>query len=471
MPDGAAFHRSGNFAPIAEEHDLPELPVRGELPRGLRGTLFRNGPNPQFHDPLSPGAHWFLGDGMVHAFVLSEGRARYRNRWVRTHKWQAERAAGRPLLPEYPKPTPRGLAIPNTGVANTNIVFHAGKLLALEEGHLPFELDPATLETRGLEQFRGILRGPFTAHPKVDPATGDMLFFGYGADGPLTAGMTWGEIWPDGRVGRLERFQAPYPAMVHDFAITERHVMFPVMPLVGSRWRAITKGQPFVWDPSFGGYVGLMRRDRGTRSLCWFRTESCYVFHVVNAWDEGERVVADVMQYAAPPLFPCVKGPRPAAEATRARLVRWTLDPKARTDWFRTEVLDDSHTEFPRLDERRTGRPNRHAAYCVNRNGGEMFDAVAWRDLRAGRAETFALPPGDAVSEAVFVPRRPEAEEGDGWLLAVAWRAREGRSDLLVLDTGAVAAGPVATVALPHRVPFGFHGNWVPAAAAAAAVA
>jgi len=460
MPDGMMFNRAGNFAPIHDEHDLHDLPVAGALPRALNGTLYRNGPNPQF----AGGSHWFLGDGMVHAFTLDEGRARYRNRWIRTHKWCAENAAGRALLPDYPRPTLPGLAIRNTGVANTNVIWHAGRLLALEEGHLPFALDPASLATLGVERFRGVLRGPFTAHPKHDPATGDLLFFGCGADGPLTPAMTWGTIQPDGRVGRLERFVAPYCAMVHDFAVTARHVVFPVMPLTGSRWRAVTRGLPFAWEPEVGGHVGLMVRDRGIASLRWFRTESCYVFHVLNAFDaEDGRVVVDVMQYDAPPLFRCADGSHPDPEATRARLVRWTLDPRAATDWFTAEVLDDVHGEFPRMDERRTGVAHRHGAYVVDRNDGPMFDTLVWRDLIAGSAGTWTLPVGDALSEAVFVPRAPDAPEGDGWLLSVAWRGAERRSDLLVFDTADVAHGPVAAVRLPHRVPFGFHGNWVAA--------
>lgn len=461
MPDGTLFHRAGNFAPIRHEHDLTDLPVRGEIPPGLDGTLFRNGPNPQFG--AGQASHWFFGDGMLHAFTLSGGRASYRNRWVRTHKWRAERAAGRPLIPDYPMPSLNGLAIRDTGVANTNIVWHAGRLMALEEGHLPFAIDPATLATRGVERFRGVLSGRFTAHPKIDPVTGELLFFGYAAARSFSPVMCWGTVQRDGRVGKLERFQAPYCAMVHDFAVTAHHVLFPVMPLTASLWRALTRRRPFAWEPERGGHVGLLRREEGVRSLRWFRAESCFAFHVLNAWDEGGRVVADVMQYDAPPLFPLADGSRPDPSATRARLARWTLDPAAGTDAFSREALDDADGEFPRLDERRAGLPNRYGAHLARRGEG-FFDRLVWRDLRHGRAEHHDLPPGDGLSEAVFVPRHAGAAEGDGWLLAVAWREAEARSDLLVFDTAAVADGPVATVRLPHRVPFGFHGNWVPGA-------
>jgi carotenoid cleavage dioxygenase len=460
MPDGSQFHLEGNFAPISIEHDEHDLPVSGELPRGLNGTLYRNGPNPQF--PEAARRHWFLGDGMVHAFALSDGRAAWRNRWVRTHKWQAERAAGRPLVSGLPRPTLPGFGIRDSGVANTNIVFHAGRLLALEEAHPPFELDPATLETRGVQDF-GTLRGPFTAHPKTDPRSGELLFFGYAVGSALSPMMAHGSIDASGRVTRIERFAAPYCAMVHDFAVTENHVLFPVMPLTGSLWRAMTRGMPFAWEPGLGGYIGLLRRDAGVDSLRWLHAESCFVFHLMNAWETPDgRIQADVMRYGEPPLFPRADGSMPELAGIPARLVRWTLDPAAPTDRVVTTPLDDLPGEFPRIDERRTGLPNRHGAFVAMRPGA-LFDTLAWKDVVTGTRAEFTLPPGDSLSEAVFVPRAPDAPEGDGWLLAIAWRAAIGRSDLLVFDTAAVADGPVAAIHLPGRVPVGFHGNWVPA--------
>ncbi|HEY0184673.1 MAG TPA: carotenoid oxygenase family protein [Rhodopila sp.] len=466
MAEDFSLDPRSNFGPIHSEYDLAELPVAGELPRELNGTLFRNGPNPRF-PPINPRQHhWFGGDGMIHAFMLRAGRACYRNRWVRTDKWLAENAAGQALLSPFAGPSPEGVQIPPTGVANTNIIWHAGRLLALEEAHLPFEIAPGTLATRGVQNFDGALGGPFTAHPKIDPVTGELVFFGYSASGPLTSGMSYGTLGADGRVTRFERFEAPYSSMVHDFAVTERHVLFPVLPLSGSLARARAGQMPYAWEPELGAHIGLMTRDRGVASLRWFRAENGYVFHVLNAWDEGHRVIADVMQYAEAPLFPRADG-RPAdPAATRARLTRWTLDPEAGTDAFSRVELDDVSGEFPRLDERRAGMRNRFGLFVgENREDPKLdasgFDAVVWLDLVTGCRAVYTLPRGDAVSEAVFVPRGPLAAEGDGWLLAVAWRGEQRRSDLIVLDTQGVDKGPVATVQLAHRVPFGFHGNWV----------
>jgi carotenoid cleavage dioxygenase len=450
---------AGNFAPITMECDAPHLPVTGELPRDLHGTLFRNGPNPQFM-PLDPMQHhWFTGDGMLHAFTLQNGRASYRNRWVRTGKFEAEAVAGRPLTSGYSSAPGADGDFPDEGVANTNVIWHAGRLLALEEGHLPIELDPAALATRGVQRFAGNLQGPFTAHPKIDPLTGELCFFGCSADGPLTAGMTFGTIGADGRVTRFERFQAPYCSMVHDFIVTRRHVLFPILPMSGSEARRQAGKPPFAWEPELGSHIGLILREQGVASLRWFRIENCYVFHVLNAWDDGGRVVADVMQYDQPSLFPNADGSAPAGN-TEARLVRWTLDPSAATDAFSRVQLDDLAGEFPRIDDRRAGLRNRFGAIAARSRPGAGFDSIAWLDLTAGRRTVFSLPRGDGISEPVFVPRREEASEGDGWLLVVAFRGDERRSDLLIFDTDAIDRGPIATVQLAHRVPYGFHGNW-----------
>ncbi len=454
----------GNYAPIDFETSLSDLPIAGELPRGLDGTLFRNGPNPQFAPPDPQQHHWFMGDGMIHAFMLRDGKASYRNRWVRTDKWQAEHAANRSLAGGFGGASGQDVPFAATGVANTNIVWHAGRLLALEEAHLPFELDPATLATRGVQNLDGALEGPFTAHPKIDPVTGELVFFGYSTTGPLSSGMTSGTIGRDGRVKRFERFEAPYCSMVHDFAMTQHHVLFPVLPLSGSMQRAMAGKMPYAWEPELGGHIGVMQRDRGVASLRWFRADNCFVFHVLNAWEDGNSLMADVMQYGEPPLFPRADGGVPNPAATRAKLVCWTLDLQAGTDSFKQTEIDDMSGEFPRLDERRTGLVNRFGTFVGKRRGEGGLDTIVWLDLIAGRRAAFTLPDGDGVSEAVFVPRHAGAPEGDGWLLSVAWRNAMRCSELLVLDTDAIDRGPVATVRLPHRVPFGFHGNWMSAA-------
>ncbi len=454
---------AGNFAPVAAEQDAVPLRVTGRLPCALNGTLYRNGPNPRFD---AGDSHWFVGDGMIHAFTLEDGTARYRNRWVRTPKWLAEQAADRSLYRGFGQARPDAPAAAGIdgGVANTNVLWHGGRLLALEEGHRPMELEPHTLATRGYCDFAGAIAGPFTAHPKIDPETGELLFYGYHAGGPFSAGMSYGAIAADGHVRRFDRFEAPFSSMVHDFAVTRNHVLFPILPLTGSLERARSGRPPYAWEPELGSAIGIMRRDGRPSEMAWFRGEACYVFHVMNAWEEGQRIVADVMRLDAPP-FPLPDGRPAAATPSRARLCRWIFDLAGGSDRFEQHFLDDLDGEFPRIDDRRAGMANRHGWFATARPGiaAGTYDGIAHIDLAGGRRTNHCLPAGDGISEPVFVPRAPDAAEGDGWLLAVVWRAAEGRSDLVLFDATGVDAGPVATVELPVRVPFGLHGNWVPA--------
>ena len=464
--DATANTARTNLAPIPMECDAPYLRVEGELPRALNGTLYRNGPNPQFE---APGAHWFVGDGMLHAFHLENGRASYRNRWVRTPKWQAEHDAGRALfggfgqkLPDAPASVTR-----DGGVANTNIIFHAGRLLALEEGHLPTEIEPGTLNRRGYCDYDGGIAGPFTAHPKIDPVTGEMVFFGYNAAGPLTPALSFGSVNASGVVTRFDRFEAPYASMVHDFIVTENHLLFPILPITGSMERAMHGRPPYAWEPDKGAYVGVMKRTGAASDIVWFRAASCYVFHVMNAWEEGERIIADVMQFEEAPLFSHPDGSPTDPKKSRARLCRWTFDLAGNTDRFTQNYLDDLTGEFPRIDDRSAGLESRHGWYACANPGLPMFGAlsgIVHVDGSGSRLGQYLLPDGDTISEPVFVARSDDAAEGDGWLLAAVWRARENRSDLAVFNATGVDAGPVALVQLGHRVPDGFHGNWVGAA-------
>jgi carotenoid cleavage dioxygenase-like enzyme len=464
FPDNPFF--TGNFAPISFEADAPDLVIRGDMPRDLTGTLYRNGPNPQFA-PRDANFHWFLGDGMVHAFHIADGRVAYRNRWVRTPKWQAENAAHRALFGSWGNPMTSDPSIAGTdgGVANTNIVWHGDRLLALEEAHLPFMLDPDTLAPKGYQDFSAAMSGSrFTAHPKLDPETGEMVFFGYSVGGFFTKSMLLGIVDKFGKLARLDKFDAPYSSMVHDFLVTRNHVLFPILPLTGSLERAMTGKPAYAWEPAKGGYVGVMRRDAAISTMRWFQCDPCYVFHPMNAYEDGDKIIAHVMQYEAAPLFPDPEG-RPGDPAkARASLYRWTFDLAGNSDAFRREQIDDLDGEFPRLDERFTGLGYRRGYYAA-RSGDRFdgFDILASLDLETGKRSIYQAANGDGFSEPIFVPRRAGAPEGEGWLLATVYRVAEKRSDLAVFDATALEKGPVALAELSHRVPQGFHGNWRPA--------
>ncbi|HRD44926.1 MAG TPA: carotenoid oxygenase family protein [Caulobacter sp.] len=449
---------SGNFAPVRSEDDFV-LEVKGEIPRELRGALFRNGPNPQF-EPRDPNYHWFTGDGMFHGFWVEDGKVRYANRWVRTHKWNIEHAAGRSLFGTFGNPmtTDPEYFGQDSGVANTAIIWHGGRLLALEEAHPPTAMDPKTLATLGYHD----LGGKVTAHPKIDPVTGEMIFFGYNdAPMPFTTKVSYGVANKDGSLQRRETFDAPYSSMIHDFMVTRNHVLFPILPLSGSLERAMSGKPPFAWEPEKPALVGVMRRDEDTSKIRWFSTDACYVFHVMNSWEEGQKIICDVMKYRVAPLFPNADGSR--GEQCGAYLVRWTFDLADSSDTIREEPLDDLAGEFPRYDERFGMAANRHGWFAgqSGKPGDVRTDMLAHIDLATGKRTDWFTGKGDALSEPVFVERSADAPEGDGWIVAVAYRAAEDTSEFLVFEAQDVAAGPIATAKMPRRVPFGFHGAWV----------
>lgn len=455
---------AGNFGPIASEDNVQDLRVTGEIPRELNGTFYRNGPNPQF-PPRDQNHHWFAGDGMLHAFILSNGLVNYKNRYVRTPKWVLEKRAGKAMFGTFGNPMTTDPAVlgKDSGVANTNVIWHAGRLLALEEGHQPFEVDPTTLESRGYVQYAGDANR-FTAHPKIDPEKGELIFFGYGVGSmPLSAGMAYGVVDKSGTVTRLDKFEAPYASMVHDFLVTKNYALFPVLPLSASLQRAMSGKPPFGWEPELGSYVGVLARNAGIETIRWFNTDPCYVFHPMNAWEEGSKIIADVMQYPNAPLFPNADGS--PGKPSSAKLVRWTLDLAENSNAIKQTPLDDMAGEFPRFDERRTGLSYRHGYFAADTRdtGKAVFDAIAHFDAVSGRLLVHSLPAGDVPGEPIFVPRRPNAEEGDGWLLALIYRGAEDRSDLAVFDASDIAMGPIGLAHLPRRVPYGFHGNWRPA--------
>jgi carotenoid cleavage dioxygenase len=406
---------------------------------------------------------------MIHAFHIEDGRVAYRNRWVRTPKWEMENAAHKSLFGAWGNPTTTDPSVvgKDSGVANTNIVWHAGKLFALEEAHRPFELDPETLKSLGYCDFGGAFKGArFTAHPKIDPETGEMIFFAYSAGGFFSSTLAYGVIDKTGTLKRFDQFEAPYASMVHDFMVTRNYVLFPVLPLTGSMQRAMSGKPAYAWEADKRSYVGVMKRDASVSSVRWFECDPCYVFHPMNAYEDGDAIVGDVMQYEAAPLFPDPNGrPGDPAKAV-ANLTRWRFDLAANSDGFKRERIDDLAAEFPRLDERFAGLDYRHGYFAASsdRELFDHFDTLAHIDFGNKKRSGYRLPAGDAISEPIFVPRSAAAAEGDGYLLATIYRGAENRSDLAVFDAATLEQGPIAVAELSHRVPFGFHGNWRPTA-------
>jgi carotenoid cleavage oxygenase len=435
-----------NFAPVDQEVTAFDLPVTGTLPEELTGRYLRNGPNPiTVPDPST--YHWFTGTGMVHGLRLAGGRAEwYRNRWVRGPDAAAE-------LGEDPPPSPYGEEVMQFS-ANTNVIGHAGTTLALvEAGAPPVELG-YELDTVRLTDFDGTLEHPFSAHPKRDPRTGELhvvaYYWGWGNQ------IRYLVVGTDGRVRHQVDVPVPGGPMVHDTAITETYAVLFDLPCTFDLDAAMAgTSLPYRWNPDYGARVGLLPRDGVADDVRWFDVEPCYVFHPLNAYDTPEgNVVLDLVRH--PKMFDVDHlGPNEGA----TRLDRWTIDTAAGK--VIEETLDDHSQEFPRHDERILGRPHR---FGYGAHFGEQAGAAHGlkHDLERGTTEVHDYGPGRQTGELVFVPRSDDAAEDDGWLLSLVYDPTTDRSDLVVLHAQDFTGDPVATVHLPQRVPFGFHGNWVP---------
>jgi len=458
MPDHPMLDRSrfvqGPFAPVAEEVTAFDLPVTGSLPTDLNGRYLRNGPNPLGLD--DPGAHWFLGPGMVHGVRLRDGRAEwYRNRWVRS----------RQVAESLGETWPGGPVHAGTDfAANTHVIAHAGRTLAtVEAGALPYELTDE-LDTVGPCDFDGTLPGGYAAHTKLDRRTGDLhavaYFWGWDHVQHVVVG-------PDGRVSGTTDVPVADGPMMHDFALTERYVVLFDLPVTFSMAEASAGSQlPYAWNPSHQPRVGLLPRAGAVREVRWLEVDPCWVFHTLNAYDDGDRVVVDMCRYEG------AYDVGDLAQQGPLTLERWTVDPAAGRVTRRG--LDDRPQEFPRVDERVLSRPHRYGYSAVTGEVGEatvrmdgtfsdaaFADALLKHDLSAGTVEAHRFPQDAAVGEAVFAPSSPEAAEDDGYVMAFVHDPDRGAADLVVLAAQDFGGAPVARVHLPTRVPLGFHGSWI----------
>ncbi|MYS42633.1 9-cis-epoxycarotenoid dioxygenase [Streptomyces sp. SID5998] len=432
-PAATPRHLAGNYAPVTEELTAHHLPVTGTVPPGLTGWYLRNGPNPA--DAAS--GHWFFGDGMVHGVRLEGGRAvSYRNRWVRTTRF----TDGAPMYDD------RGRRDLTAGPANTHVVRHAGRALALVETALPYELTP-DLGTVGPHDFGGRLTTAMTAHPKTCPATGELHFFGYGLLEPDH--LTYHRADAAGELVLSRPVEVPGPTMAHDFALTAGHVVFLDLPVVLDAELALAgRTMPYSWDEGHGARLGVLRRDDPHGAVRWFSVDPCYVFHVLNAHDAPDgTLVLHVMRY--PEMYR--RTPDGATVPQRAVLWKWTIDPATGT--VREEQVDDRAGEFPRVDDRLGG-------LAAPRGHITCGTSLVRYDLATGSCAVHDFGPGRTPGEAAFAPA-DDTPGGPGWLLTYVHDAATDRSDLVVLDADDLAADPVAVIHLPARVPFGFHGNWL----------
>jgi carotenoid cleavage dioxygenase-like enzyme len=442
--NSTSSYSSGGYLPVADEVSVLSPQVIGELPPGLDGSFLRIGPNPLGR--TDPARHNLLaGDPMVHGLRIRDGRAEwYRNRWVRTDR--VSRALG-----ALPTPGPRHGLSDN---CNGNILRHAGRTFAVGDGGvLPTELG-RDLATVARSDFDGTLPAGLSAHPESDPVTGELYAVAYYHELPYIHYLT---IGVDGRVRKAEPIETKNTSMMHAFSLTERYAVIYDLPVTFSPEAAAAGSRvPYTWNDTHGARLGVLPRDGGDADVLWMDIDPCYVFHPLNAYEEGRRLVVDVVRHQRmfdrEPLRPGESAPS---------LWRWSVD--LASGMVTEEQLDDHVEEFPRIDDRFKGSRNRYGFATQMRpgSGGLAGPALLRHDLDARRTEAHGFGPGRETGEAVFVPRSAIAPEGDGWLMSLVYDGVTDRSDLVVLDTADFTGEPVATVRLPVRVPHGFHATWI----------
>ena len=439
------IHLRGNGRPISEERTLTALEVTGTIPAELDGRFVRNGANPF----TGFSSHPFLGDGMLHGVRIRDGRAEwYRNRYVQT--------------PFIANPTTdldwAVLMDMKSSKANTHVIGHAGKILALEEGHFPYVID-GELETLGPTDFDGVLNGPFTAHPKICPVTGEMLAFGYSYMPPY---LRYLRVAADGKLVQVENITVGGPTMMHDFNITRNHVVFMDLPAVFNMELAMSGEMPIRWDDNYPARLGVMPRNGTDDRVTWYDINPCYVFHPMNSYEDGDCIVLDVARFSHIWRESSMDFPPP-------ELWRFTIDTD--TGKVREEQVDDRSAEFPRVADSVIGLKHRYGYMKSVSDQGFAVDpmsasgAILKYDRETGAHSAIEFGRGRLCVEAVFAPSADPKSEDDGYLMTFVYDAHSDSSRFVIMDAATMDNEPVASIELP-RIPDGFHGSWIPASIA-----
>jgi carotenoid cleavage dioxygenase-like enzyme len=466
----------GYSAPSRVEASVYDLEIDGALPHDLRGTYFRACADPQY-PPLLGTDIFINGDGMIHKIQIGGGHADLTTRYVRTDKFLAERAARRALFGAYRNPYTDDHSVTgvNRGTANTSVCWHGGKLLALKESERPMMLDPDTLDTLGYWDFDGRLTShTFTAHPKIDAATGEMIAFGYNTGGRASNDVEIYWISPEGVLERTETFAAPYASMVHDFSVSERFIAFTICPMVND-WDRVERGEPFFhWDSELPTMIAVIPRHEGVAAIRWYQHPHVAMqTHTFNAWDDGDRLHLDHFITASGWLsqFPDLRNP--GAREAPPFAERWTFDLGSGSDEFEIRKIFEHIGEMPAIDSRQATRQHHHYYFGTTNHAlgpmldwgpkGPPFTCIGHYDDQTDEVAYYYAGPHSAPEEPLFIPRSAGSPEGDGWLITIVGRRAENRTDLVVLDALDIGSGPVATIRIPFRLHEGFHGTWVDA--------
>jgi all-trans-8'-apo-beta-carotenal 15,15'-oxygenase len=457
--------------------------VDGEIPAELSGTVFRNGPGLTDVNGYRL-RHPFDGDGMINAISFRQGRAFYRNKFVRTEGYVAEQKSKKPLYrgvfgTQKPGgPLANAFDIKLKNIANTNVVYWGGKLLALWEAAEPHRLDPRTLETMGLDHLDGLLKTgePFSAHPKVDPdCDGEVRLVNFGVKTGLSSTIRLFEFGPDGEVRKDSRHSVPGFAFLHDFAITPNYYIFVQNPVsfnplpfaLGFKGAA----ECIQFNPKQPTKILLIPRTRTSEPVRFFETDPCFVFHHANAFEQGGKLVLDSICYNE---FPSLGDAKDYSEVDfdhvpASKLWRFTLDlekPVAKdgavVDAVTVEVPIERYCEFPTLHPQRVGRDYRYLYIGVahEQTGSAPLQGLLKRDMQTGETQFWSAAPRGFSGEPLFVPRPGSNQEDEGWVMLWLYNAEGDRTELAIFNAQDIAAGPIAKLNLKHHVPYGLHGSF-----------
>ena len=450
-------HLQGNNKPIYDEITATGMEVIGEIPADISGHFLRIGPNP-YYVPDESRYHIFDGDGMIHGVHITEGKATYRNRFVASTGLSKERAAGRWIYPglnmigDY---LAKGEMPETKNTGNTAMVVHNGQLFAMMEGGTPYRISLPDLETEGEHDFDGTLHHNFTAHPKVDIKSGEMMTFGYGISPPF---LTYSVVDNSGRAVHTKEITIPKSVMMHDCAITEQYTIFPDLPLIFD-FESMMAGDGLVqWDPGNGCRIGIVPRMGDDDSIRWFDIEESFLFHVANAWEEGDVVVFQACRSDRGGIV--TKAGSDVREQL-GQLHEWRFN--LATGEVESNALDqDYYCDFPRINDGLVGYRNRYT-YAARFRVQDMpvFDGELKYDNETDEIQVHHFGEGCESGEAVFAPCIGGSEEDDGYVICFVYDPVSETSECQIIDARNFEAPPVARIKIPQRVPHGFHASWV----------
>ncbi|MGK7914272.1 MAG: carotenoid oxygenase family protein [Prochloraceae cyanobacterium] len=446
----------GNFAPSEREIDADNLEVIGQIPADLSGIFLRNGPNPQF-PPLGQ-YHWFDGDGMLHEVQIKGAQASYRNRYVKTEGFKLEKEANKAIWSGILEPPQMDLPYgPSKNTANTALVWHSGKLLALWEGGSPYELELLSLETLGPYNFNGQLDCSFTAHPKIDPETGELIFFSYSlVQSPY---VKYGIVSATGELSPPIEIDIPIGVMMHDFAVTKNYIIFMELPYTYRQERAEKGEAALMFESERPSRFGIVPRHGENKAPIWFESPACYVFHTLNAYEENDEVVLIACRSDSSNAISSsdiISDP----ETDLPKLHRWRFN--LATKEVLEERLSEVACEFPRINETLIGRKNRYGYLgTIAPTPVPLFDGLMKYDFEQLHSKIYKFGEGRFGGEAVFVSKVNPLSEDDGYLITFVHDENSETSELVIVDAKEFDNGVIARVIIPQRVPYGFHGLWI----------